>query len=272
MDGIGTTSSLLAGEMDLTMDFGYDHIDEICDDGIDNDGDGNIDSVDPDCPIVENCDCVDNKLLNPSFELGTYNPVDVFIPGVNGMDLGFDWTGTGDLSNWGHGPTFWVDTPNASDGSKLIYINNPSGGPVCAGQYFDLGTAVNQVNTCDEFQICFDWASFNRDYPTGRNTTSQPEIDLTWFDASDNIIHVDAFPVGTPVANQDWGNIIWSSVSFSLAMTKPVNATKVRINVSEAGGFDNGILYDNISFCVTTPCPSCVTIYSNGFIRYNRIN
>ncbi|NNM16268.1 MAG: hypothetical protein HKO56_06390, partial [Bacteroidia bacterium] len=37
----------------------------------------------------------------------------------------------------------------------------------------------------------------------------------------------------------------------------PLNATKVRINISEAWSEDNGILFDNVSFCVSTPCQPC---------------
>ena len=271
LDNFGTTIYLDAGDQDLTMDFGYIEISEICNDGIDNDGDGLIDSEDPDCPIIEPCTCSDNKFTNPGFESGAYNPVDLFITGVNGMDLGYDWNVTGTLTGWGHGQLWWIDTPNATEGSKLVYINNPSGGPVCTGQYYDLGYLNGQVNICDEFQICFDWASFNRAFPTGRTTTSQPEIDLVWFDSANNVLQTDAIPVGTPVANQDWNNIIWSSVSYNFTMTRPVGATVVRVNLSEASGFDNGILLDNSSFCVIVPCV-CQTVYTNGFIKYNSSN
>ena len=64
--------------------------------------------------------------------------------------------------------------------------------------------------------------------------------------------------MGTPVANQDWDNLIWSQLSYQFSLTAafapPANATQVRINLSEHTGQDNGVLFDNTSLCVITPC------------------
>ena len=234
---------------------------EICGNNIDDDGDGLIDSVDPDCPINETCSCSGTNLFdNPSFENGTFNGSTTFITGVQSDDLGYNWGTPVGLDGWSHGPLHWVDSPNSSDGSKMIYINNTTGGAVCTGQYYDIGTGIGQMSECAAYQLCFDWASFNRENPNGRATTSQPALDFTWFDISGNVISASHQALGTPVANQDFDNLIWSQVSYSFSLSggfaPPANATQVRINLSEHTGQDNGLLFDAANLCETSPCNS----------------
>ncbi|GEM_PF-867828 len=233
---------------------------EICDNGIDDDGDGLIDTIDPDCPVNQSCNCSGTNLLdNPSFETGTFVGNDVFITGVNSDYLGWNWGTPSGLDGWSHGQLWWVDAPTkATDGSKIVYINNEAGGPVCQGEYYDIGLAIDEISTCATYQLCFDWASFNRDNPNGRSTTSRPAMDLAWFDASGTDLGATHQVLGVEVANQDWDNLIWSSVSYSFQLTgtfaPPANATEVRVNISEDNGHDNGMLIDNANLCVATGC------------------
>ena len=234
---------------------------EICGDGLDNDSDGLIDNTDSDCPIIQNCTCSSaNTFENPGFEIGTFNGLDEFLPGVSADNLGSNWNTPVGLDGWSHGPLYWIESPNASEGNRMVYINNQSGGAVCQGQYYDLGGSPGQMSECAIYQICFDWASFNRENPDGRNTTSQPALDFTWFDASGTTISATHQVLAVPVANQEWDNLIWSSISFTFTLTgtyaPPPNATRVRINISEHNGEDNGLLIDNTNLCEVIPCPN----------------
>ncbi len=233
---------------------------EICDNNIDDDGDGLIDNTDSDCPIIEACTCATtNQFENPSFESGAFTGGDEFIPGVQSDYLGWNWGTPTVLDGWSHGALYWVESTNASEGNRMVYINNPAGGAVCQGQYYDIGSGVGALSECASYQVCFDWASFNRENPNGRTTTSQPAIDFTWFDINGNDLGATHQVLGVPVANQDWDNLRWSSISFSFSLTGTyapfANATRVRINISEHGGQDNGLLIDNANLCEAIPCP-----------------
>ncbi len=212
------------------------------------------------CSELEVCEaCVGENLFdNPGFESGSFIGADVFVTGVNSDNLGTNWGTPSGLDGWSHGPLYWVETTKATEGNKAVYLNNASGGAVCQGQYFDLGDGLGQISTCSDYRLCFDWASFNRDYPSGRSDESRPSLDLTWFDINGTDIGVSHQDLGTATANQDWNNLSWTNVSyvFSLTggLTPPANAHSVRVNISEAGGYDNGILFDNTSLCVSAPC------------------
>ena len=193
---------------------------EICGNNIDDDGDGLIDNTDSDCPIIEACTCATtNQFENPSFESGAFTGGDEFIPGVQSDYLGWNWGTPTVLDGWSHGALYWVESTNASEGNRMVYINNPAGGAVCQGQYYDIGSGVGALSECASYQVCFDWASFNRENPNGRTTTSQPAIDFTWFDINGNDLGATHQVLGVPVANQDWDNLRWSSISFSFSLT-----------------------------------------------------
>ncbi len=232
---------------------------EICDNNIDDDQDGLIDEEDPFCSSISTCSSTGPNLFdNPSFENGNWIGSETFVPGVSA-------TNSLEIADWNLGNSLWVETTKASDGNKIVYINSDDvDQEVCISQNYSFGS-IDIFNDCSTYQVCFDWASFNRDHPNGRTTRSQPALDIAFQNSNDENISFASLPIGNAIANQDWDNFSWTSASLQFqlkgSLTPPPNATRIILFISEYRRAANGLLLDNTRLSVTS---SCTEICDNG--------
>ncbi len=232
-------------------------ITEICDNNIDDDGDGLVDNEDADCSSSITCiSCAGPNLFdNPSFENGTWTGSETFVTGVLATNLTNEFPRP--LDYWGYAYAKWVESDKATDGNRFVYLNSDVYSPVCFSQAYTFGDG-KEINDCDTYQVCLDWASFNSDFPNGRTTTSQPSIDFIFRDNAKQSIKFISVPLGTATANQSWNNLTWENLSFAFKfegnLTAPANTANIDILISERNGQDNGILLDNTSLCMVNSC------------------
>ncbi|MBK9015409.1 MAG: hypothetical protein IPM82_15860 [Saprospiraceae bacterium] len=225
------------------------------------------DLVDAPVRCTPNC-CVTNIFQNGNLENGTWTGSSTFISGVTATPLPEGWYTN--MTSWGHNDGYWVESVNAFDGKRAVYLQDTIA-PLdnyCIGQYLQLGTASNQIDLCSQYKICFEWASFNRSFPDGRAATTQPVMEYLYYNGSG----VPFLPVApplvipvTPVANQDWDYLTWTHTEYTFSLpAPPAGAAYVSIWLSDyRPSYANGILFDNVFLCNAGPAVIASTITGN---------
>jgi len=213
-----------------------------------------VDAKDPDCSSSISCNTTGTNLfINPSFENGNWTGSETFLSGVYATP-----SASNAVHFWGLGGSKWVETNKATDGNRVVYVDSDEvGKEVCIAQSYTYGPS-GDFNDCDIYQMCFDWASFNNNYPNGRSAESRPTIDVIFSDANNQDLRFISVPLGEATANQDWNNLVWTSISFQFQLAgnfqPPPNTAKVTILISEASGKNNSFLIDDTNLSVVGNC------------------
>lgn len=217
--------------------------------------------------------CASSVFTNTSFETGTWTGTNTFLPGVPSTFLPYNYANSVNvvMSPWEHNISEWVESINAVDGKRFVYLHeaNPSNDNIaCVGKEYPVNNMP--INKCTKYKMCFDWASFNKDFPNGRAALSSPKIDIvysntTYTAASEPLA---TFELSTPTANQDWNNLTWQHVEYEFSLPYNISASTgyIAVLVSESLLNKNGILVDNVSLCEVSDVVTASVIAGNQTI------
>ena len=197
----------------------YSIVVEICNNGIDDDGDGLIDGADADCACT---------LDNNSFERGNFTPSNQFVDPNNSLAISTElWTGPSTIDNWHHEGGQWIhDSLRATDGNRFIWIKG--GSTWCYAQKLSYG--IGQIlEPGATYEFCYDIApvNFNNGVPGNADSLSTtgvggPRLELNYLDNAGTILgnitienHTSFTDVETNTAVTLRNAVTWNSLAIA---------------------------------------------------------
>ncbi len=225
----------------LLIDFEDCSSPEICGNGIDDDGDGDIDNNDTDCGLG----CL---LNNGSFELGSFSASNQFVDASNSLAINTPESAhsTTTITGWGHDGGQWInDATRATDGNYFAWL--PGGNTYCYGQEmsYGIGQAIEPGAT---YEFCYDVAAvnFNGGVPgdassLGTTGTAAPRLELNYIDNGGNIL--------SNIAQLDYPSFVDQNAGGAVTLQNAVTWNSLTIPPGSAGSGWRRV-------CVTSTIPS----------------
>jgi choice-of-anchor A domain-containing protein len=106
---------------------------------------------------------VPNIFQNNSFESGTFTSNASYVDANNAMSFA-NYNTTTNVTGWYVDAGYWInDAQRATDGSKFVEIGTDN---ACWSDKINVGTGANDICNGQNYEICFDFASFDATDPT----------------------------------------------------------------------------------------------------------
>ncbi len=225
---------------------------EICDNGIDDDGDGLVDCDDPDCSIISNggieeqgynFSYASNLEGSPAERLVNGEAMPEWVAGLSGTCM-YYVNDTGETVNNPEGD-FFIWLPTAGD----CFVNTT---------YFsDLGMVDGNQYTISFHAASWDISLDGSCYPDGGTTTQgQGLINVETEDFSNNSVVLASLSV--PQSNS-WTNLNWQKYKYTFIYDAANQSKFVLTN-----GTTRGIALDNVILSKADCVPSILEICDNG--------
>ncbi len=258
---------------------------ENCTNGLDDDGDGLVDTADPDCPSCATAaDCPTNQMVNASFEDGT--PVGT-MGTVGGSVAFYDNATNNPVSNWNVSSGWWVDAASNSgtgsvDGCKLMWLDGtPTGSTL---NCFQQGYPSIGMSTGNCYTICAKVAAFD---PTNLAHGTNASFDFGYITSTTGWVINPVTPGGTVNTWADGFNVSWNLPAPTAPKTitgaaytgavgqvldwKTLNWTEICVQVTPASSDNSltlavsqdqintpyGLAIDDVSMCTGCVVENC---------------
>ncbi len=251
---------------------------EICDNGIDDDGDGLIDNFDPECIDLSSC-CVEPSLVrNGSFEDGSFS-VNASVVNPNNAMVVASFGGLPLDDFDADGGIYWIEDPGrATDGNRFLYLPEANVQGKCVYQKEEL--FGGDLTACATYQITFDIAGFDEN---ATELSTNYVIEFFYKNDIGNLeqemvqdeftFECSSIAAPNPIPTSDWNNLNWMRVSGTIDLPPPNNIAytqiEMLISISSGGGalIDNvcvNKVSENVSMNVEGTNPTCS---STGMIQ-----
>ncbi|MEZ4954911.1 MAG: carbohydrate binding domain-containing protein [Saprospiraceae bacterium] len=225
---------------------------EICDNGIDDDGDGLVDCDDPDCSITSNSGM---ETGNPKFAFATTlegNPAEKLL------------NGSGDLPEWYPGLSgncmYYVDDTQGSvnnpEGNYFVWLPQIDDCFIPGQTFFSLGMVDGTSYTLTFEAAAWGISLDGSCHPDGGSVTQTAgAIRIEMEDPSYNNSEIETHVVPQ---SPSWANLAWQKYSYTFTYDSAIHGKFVLTN-----GGNIGLAIDNVIFSESS-CVSGTEICGNG--------